>query len=143
MEHAGFFYPISRQSRWQVVERYGRLLPRPRGLYDPLFEHDACGVGFVARLSGQPGHDIVAKAVEAVANLSHRGAVAADGKSGDGSGVLTQIPRRLVARELERQMSVRLEDTDLVGVGMFFLPSSPDSEGLVEQALQAQGVRLL
>ena len=85
-----------------MAEQYGRLLPRPSGLYDPRFEHDACGVGFVARLSGQPGHDIVAKAVEAVANLSHRGAVAADGKSGDGSGVLTQIPRRLVARELER-----------------------------------------
>ncbi|MBV9546714.1 MAG: hypothetical protein JOY61_20285, partial [Chloroflexi bacterium] len=52
-------------------------LPRAHGLYDPRFEHDACGVGFVARLSGEPGHEIVAKAVEAVANLSHRGAVAA------------------------------------------------------------------
>src|SRR5437868_12356398 len=96
-------------------------LPRSVGLYDPRFEHDACGVGFVARLSGEPGHDIVAKAVEAVANLSHRGAVAADGKSGDGSGVLTQVPRRLVAREVERLGLGRLDDTDVVGVGMFFL----------------------
>ena len=56
------------------MNEYSPLLPRPSGLYDPRFEHDACGVGFVARLSGQPGHDIVAKAVEAVANLSHRGA---------------------------------------------------------------------
>src|SRR5579862_7951661 len=103
------------------VAQHSWLLPRPHGLYDPRFEHDACGVGFVARLSGQPGHDIVAKAVEAVANLSHRGAVAADGKSGDGSGVLTQIPRRLIARELERLHQVRLQDADRVGVGMFFL----------------------
>jgi glutamate synthase domain-containing protein 2/glutamate synthase domain-containing protein 1/glutamate synthase domain-containing protein 3 len=115
-------------------------------LYDPRFEHDACGVGFVARLSGQPGHDIVAKAVEAVANLSHRGAVAADGKSGDGSGVLTQIPRRLVARELERLGLGRLEESDVVGVGMFFLPADDlreASEGVVQAALECHGVRLL
>src|SRR5207237_442226 len=105
-----------------VPTKHSFLLPRAEGLYDPRFEHDACGVGFVARLSGQPGHDIVAKAVEAVANLSHRGAVAADGKSGDGSGVLTQLPRRLFARELARQ-GTRLEDTDLFGIGMVFLPS--------------------
>jgi glutamate synthase domain-containing protein 2/glutamate synthase domain-containing protein 1/glutamate synthase domain-containing protein 3 len=115
-------------------------------LYDPRFEHDACGVGFVARLSGQPGHDIVAKAVEAVANLSHRGAVAADGKSGDGSGVLTQIPRRLVTRELERLSGVRLDEADLVGMGMFFLPSEDRrqaSEALIEVALETGGLRLL
>src|ERR1700716_3971860 len=110
--------------RWQVEEQYSSLLPRPSGLYDPRFEHDACGVGFVARISGNPGHDIVAKAVEAVANLSHRGAVAADGKSGDGSGVLTQIPTRLFSREAERLGLGRLDETDLLGIGMFFLPES-------------------
>src|ERR687883_394487 len=96
-------------------------LPAPVGLYDPSFEHDACGVGFVARLSGQPGHDIVLKAVEAVANLSHRGAVAADGKSGDGSGVLTQLPLRLLRREAER-LGIRLAEDELIGVGMLFCP---------------------
>src|SRR5579859_4680502 len=131
------------RSRWQVD--YSPLLPRPSGLYDPRFEHDACGVGFVARLSGQPGHDIVAKAVEAVANLSHRGAVAADGKSGDGSGVLTQIPRRLMARELERLGYARVDESDAIGVGMFFLPSEDStgfSERVVETALASQGLRL-
>src|SRR5205823_10534091 len=98
---------------------YSSLLPRPSGLYDPRFEHDACGVGFVARLSGQPGHDIVAKAVEAVANLSHRGAVAADGKSGDGSGVLTQIPRKLIARDAQAD-GINLQPDDAFGVGMLF-----------------------
>jgi len=122
------------------------LLPRPSGLYDPRFEHDACGVGFVARISGNPGHDIVAKAVEAVANLSHRGAVAADGKSGDGSGVLTQIPRQLFVREAERLGLGRLADTDLFGVGMCFLPQADvtgQSEGLIAAALAGDGLRLL
>jgi glutamate synthase (ferredoxin) len=118
----------------------------PASLYDPRFEHDACGVGFVARLSGQPGHDIVAKAVEAVANLSHRGAVAADGKSGDGSGVLTQIPRRLFGPEAAR-LGFRLSDRELLGVGMLFFPPEPSChplvERLVERATREQGVRLL
>ncbi len=125
---------------------YSPLLPLPSGLYDPRFEHDACGVGFVARLSGQAGHDIVAKAVEAVANLSHRGAMAADGKSGDGSGVLTQVPRRLFAREAERLGLGRLDDTDLLGIGMFFLPETDtvgQSERCIEDALHAGGLRLL
>jgi glutamate synthase domain-containing protein 1 len=129
-----------------VAQQHGWLLPRPNGLYDPRFEHDACGVGFVARVSGQPGHDIVAKAVEAVANLSHRGAVAADGKSGDGSGVLTQLPRKLLIRELERLHGLQLNANDLVGVGMFFLPAADQtgaSEQLIERALIAQGLRVL
>ncbi|HYY89730.1 MAG TPA: glutamate synthase subunit alpha, partial [Chloroflexota bacterium] len=129
-----------------MANQYSVLLPRSSGLYDPRFEHDACGVGFVARLSGQPGHDIVAKAVEAVANLSHRGAVAADGKSGDGSGVLTQIPGRLFAREVERLNLGRLDQTDVLGVGMFFLPAGDtrlQSEQVVSAALDAEGLRLL
>ncbi|MCA1647711.1 MAG: glutamate synthase subunit alpha, partial [Chloroflexi bacterium] len=124
------------------MDRYSPLLPRPSGLYDPRFEHDACGVGFVARLSGQPSHDIVAKAVEAVANLSHRGAVAADGKSGDGSGVLTQVPRRLFAREAERLGTGRLGDSDLLGVGMFFLPEH-GGETCIEAVLQNAGLHML
>jgi len=68
-------------------------------LYHPQFEHDACGVGFVADLHGRPSHDIVQLAVRSVANLTHRGAMDADGKSGDGAGVLTQLPWKLLARE--------------------------------------------
>jgi glutamate synthase domain-containing protein 2/glutamate synthase domain-containing protein 1/glutamate synthase domain-containing protein 3 len=75
--------------------------------------------------------------------LSHRGAVAADGKSGDGSGVLTQIPRRLFTRELQRLSQARLEDRDLLGVGVFFLPAELESEQIVEAALHHQGLRLL
>src|SRR5689334_110624 len=80
-----------------------------RSLYDPRFEHDACGVGFVARVSGQPDHDLLVKALRAVANLTHRGAVDADQKSGDGAGILTQLPRKLLVREAAR-LGVRVAD---------------------------------
>jgi glutamate synthase (ferredoxin) len=95
-------------------------MPRQRGLYDPRYEHDACGIGFVARLSGAPSHDILTQALTAVGNMAHRGGVAADGKSGDGAGVLTQIPRAFFARELER-IGVSYPVDDLA-IGMFFLP---------------------
>ena len=62
------------------------------GLYDPQFEHDACGVGFVADLSGRGGHDVVARALRVLCNLEHRGAQGGDPGTGDGAGILTQIP---------------------------------------------------
>ena len=62
------------------------------GLYDASFEHDACGVGFVADLSGQPRHDTVAKALTVLRNLEHRGAQGSDPDTGDGAGILTQVP---------------------------------------------------
>jgi glutamate synthase (NADPH/NADH) large chain len=69
-------------------------LPPPQGLYDGRHEHDACGVAFVAALSGVAGHDIVAKAITALRNLEHRGAVGSEPDSGDGAGILLQVPDR-------------------------------------------------
>src|SRR4029077_11208916 len=66
--------------------------PPPQGLYDGLHEHDACGVAFVATLSGIASHDIVAKALTALRNLEHRGASGAEPDSGDGAGILMQVP---------------------------------------------------
>ena len=62
------------------------------GLYDPTFEHDACGVGFVADLSGRGGHDVVARALRVLCHLEHRGAKGGDPGTGDGAGILTQLP---------------------------------------------------
>ena len=67
-------------------------LPGQRGLYDPANEHDACGVGFVARLDGVPHHHVVEDAVQVLINLEHRGAVGGDKATGDGAGLLLQIP---------------------------------------------------
>ena len=66
--------------------------PTAQGLYDPRFEHDACGVAFVATLTGEPSHTIVAQALTALRNLDHRGAAGAEVNSGDGAGILLQVP---------------------------------------------------
>src|SRR5690606_9332212 len=82
-------------------------------------ERDACGVGFVAHVGGRRSHDILAHGLQALSNLAHRVAVSADGKTGDGAGVLTQIPHRLFRRELEAR-GVQLERDRDLGVGVFF-----------------------
>ncbi len=66
--------------------------PQADGLYDPRYEHDACGVAMVARLDNEPSHDVVIRALEALDNLEHRGAEGADVNTGDGAGILVQIP---------------------------------------------------
>ena len=91
------------------------------GLYRSEYEHDACGVGFVADITGYASHDILQKAVEALANLTHRGARDADAKTGDGAGVLTQIPLELFAHELQQSDAPECGPGDLA-VGMIFLP---------------------
>ena len=90
-------------------------------LYDPAFERDACGTGFVADISGRPSHAIVAQGIEAVVNLTHRGAVSADASTGDGAGILIQIPRKFFKKELENlgQQKVEMES---LAVGMIFFP---------------------
>src|SRR5712692_4162709 len=93
-------------------------------LYDPLDEHDACGVGFVANGSGRSGHDVVETALEALCNLTHRGAVDADGRTGDGAGILTQLPARFFKREVMRLGHAGASD---IAVGMFFLPRDDNS----------------
>ncbi|MCX6028761.1 MAG: glutamate synthase-related protein [Chloroflexi bacterium] len=90
-------------------------------LYDPRFEHDACGIGFVAQTSGARSHEVLNTALTALCNHAHRGAVAADGKSGDGAGVLTQLPYELLVRELAMQEVVAPSQGDMA-VGMIFLP---------------------
>ena len=76
--------------------------PRRQGLYDPVFEHDACGLGFVAKLGGEPTQEIVKQGLEILANLTHRGAAGCDPCTGDGAGVLMQIPDALYRAELAK-----------------------------------------
>ena len=122
-----------------------RRVARPAPpLYDPAFEHDACGVGFVARVSGQQDHDVLVKALQAVANVTHRGAVDADAKTGDGSGVLTQIPAKLVLREAEKR-GYRVDRASDLAIGMVFLPredlvARDLCSALVDHALRQQGL---
>ena len=71
---------------------YPHSFPPPQGLYDPRHEHDACGVAFVATLTGEASHEIVATSLTALRNLEHRGAAGAEPNSGDGAGILMQVP---------------------------------------------------
>src|SRR5579885_357276 len=109
------------RSPFALPAGFAALAIRPldvRGsLYNPKHEHDACGVGFVADTSGVPSHRILATALECVTNLTHRGAISADGRTGDGAGVTTQIPYRLLTPLLERK-GIRLADAADLGVGM-------------------------
>ncbi len=72
--------------------------PKAVGLYDPRFEHDACGVGMVARLDNRPTHEVISRAITALENLEHRGASGADPCTGDGAGILHADARRAAAR---------------------------------------------
>ncbi|MHB8470740.1 MAG: hypothetical protein ACYDCH_13460 [Gaiellaceae bacterium] len=113
------------------------------GLYDAAYEHDACGVAFVARLDAQPSHETILRALTALANLEHRGAAGADAQTGDGAGILLQIPDALFRAELGE----RLPPVGRYGVGVFFLPVDDvrrrRMEALVETVVAAEGQRFV
>lgn len=100
------------------TERNG--LPPKQGLYDPRFEHDACGIGFVAHLEGRRSHRVLQMGLEALANHAHRGAVADDRKTGDGAGLLTQLPYEFFSREL-RRMGCETPPVADLAVGQLYL----------------------
>ncbi len=111
-----------------------------RLLYDPVHEHDACGVGFVADVSGQRSPRILDLAVESGVNLTHCGAVDADARTGDGAGILTQVPHQLLRRYLQARLA---RDEDLA-VGMVFLPgqdplSRERCQAIIDAAVQRHG----
>jgi glutamate synthase (NADPH/NADH) large chain len=113
------------------------------GLYHPSHEHDACGVGFIANLRGEKSHQIVMDAVRILINLEHRGAVGADQKTGDGAGMLLQLPHDF----FRRVAGVALPAAGSYAAGFFFLPpDGPEQDrarALVERVLREQGAELL
>ena len=116
-------------------------------LYAPEFEHDSCGVGFVASTHGECSNRILRLGLESICNLNHRGAVDADSKTGDGAGVLTQIPYAIFRQELERLGHELAEDTDLA-VGFVFLPhdnayAQSRCKTIVEEVVQERNLFLL
>jgi len=113
----------------------GGSLPAQQGLYDPRFEHDACGVGFVATLDGEPSHQVVQSGIRVLVNLEHRGAVGGDRSTGDGAGLLVHIPHAFLAEELAGQCE--LPEPGEYGVGMVFLPQDAELARRCAQALEA------
>ncbi|MDT9594539.1 glutamate synthase large subunit [Nocardioides zeae] len=118
-------------------------IPEAQGLYDPRFEHDACGVAFVATMTGVASHDIVAKALQALRNLDHRGAAGAEPNSGDGAGILLQVPDAF----LRAVAGVELPEAGRYAVGVGFLPADADdlakTRTKIEEIAAQEGVRVL
>ena len=117
--------------------------PGQQGLYHPSHEHDACGMGFVVNLSGEKSHDTVRKGIEILINLTHRGACGCDPETGDGAGVLIQIPHEFFMRECAK-LGFGLPDPGEYGVGMMFLPVELQQrllcEGIVEKIAREEGL---
>ncbi|TMB32606.1 MAG: glutamate synthase large subunit [Deltaproteobacteria bacterium] len=120
--------------------------PPKQGLYDPALEHDSCGFGFVADIKGRPSHDIVMKALEVLLNLEHRGATGAEKDTGDGAGILLQMPHAFLAREAGK-LGIALPAPGRYGAGMVFLPPSEHGQEaigkLFEETVRAEGQQLL
>ncbi len=112
-------------------------MPSVRGLYDPQWEHDACGIGAVVDISGRRSHAIVEYGRQVLMNLMHRGASGADESTGDGAGILLQIPDEFLRTEAE-SLGFSLPPQGHYGVGMFFLPHDEELRGRCEQTLAAQ-----
>jgi glutamate synthase domain-containing protein 2/glutamate synthase domain-containing protein 1/glutamate synthase domain-containing protein 3 len=119
---------------------------RHDGLYDPAFEHDACGVGFVVDIAGRRSHGVIARGLEVLINLQHRGACGCEANTGDGAGILIQIPDRFLRRVLASD-GITLPVSGAYGVGAVFLPTDHSARARVQQTIARviaeEGQRLL
>ena len=120
--------------------------PAPQGLYHPVNEHDACGVGFIAHIKGVKSHAVVERGLQILDNLTHRGATGYDPLLGDGAGILVQIPDAFMRRQAAAA-GIELPQAEDYAVGMVFLPRNPDSraacERLIAEFAQGESQRLL
>jgi len=125
---------------------YSNKLPGEQGLYSPQNEHDACGIGFVVNIAGEPSHEIVLKGLQILINLTHRGACGCDPETGDGAGILIQIPHKFFARECA-SLGFTLPPPGEYGLGMIFLPVEPAQrlicEGIIERVVREEGLTVL
>ncbi len=108
---------------------------KSHGMYDPAFEHDACGMGFVADVKGRKSRSIIEKGLDILKNLEHRGAVGADPETGDGSGILIQMPDEFI-RKAASEKKIKLPAEGKYGVGVMFLPQDPTLRKAVENIVE-------
>ena len=121
-------------------------LPPKQGLYDPAFEHDACGVGFVVDIQGRRSHRILQQGLQVLTNLDHRGACGAEVDTGDGAGILLQMPHKFLV-EASKKARIELPEPGWYGCGIVFLPRNPTLrrriEERFEQIVQSEGQSVL
>ncbi len=117
------------------MTHHHRGIPSSQGLYDPAHEHDSCGTGFVVNIKGEKSHDIVEKGLEVLRNLEHRGACGCDPLTGDGAGILMQIPHEFLAQECEA-LRFTLPAPGEYGVGMVFMPLDVTKRNACEEIFE-------
>ena len=105
-------------------------LPKKQGLYDPSEEHDGCGIGFVAQIRGIKSHDIIHRGLEVLENMSHRGAESSDNVTGDGAGILIQIPHKFILAK-----GIKVPGEGKYATGLVFLPQDEKNRALCEKIL--------
>ncbi len=119
--------------------------PKKQGLYDPAFEKDSCGVGFVMNMKGKKSHEIITQGLEILKKLEHRGACGADSATGDGAGILIQIPHKFFQEHCEKAR-IKLPEARRYAVGNIFLPTGKDTkqgQEIMERAVVTEGLELL
>src|SRR5262249_47887408 len=120
--------------------------PGRQGLYDPANEHDSCGIGLVANIKGRKSHDIVRKAIQVLFNLEHRGACGCETNTGDGAGILLQLPTDFFKHECE-ELQFDLPEPGQYAVGVVFLPNDSaarsECEQLLEKVAQEEGQHVI
>lgn len=107
--------------------------PAKQGLYDPAYEHDACGVGLLANINGSKSHEIVERGLQVLENMEHRGAEGADERTGDGAGIMVQIPHEFILLQ-----GIPVPEKGRYGVGMIFLPKEKKEQEVCQEILQAE-----
>lgn len=121
-------------------------LPQKQGLYDPQYEHDACGIGCVVNIKGNKSHEIVTQALTILLNLAHRGGYGSETNTGDGAGILTQIPH-VFLKKVCSEIDINLPAPNEYGVGMVFLPADPKKQNFIkyrfEKIIKDEGQTLL
>jgi len=109
--------------------------PHKQGLYDPRFEHDACGIGFVVNIKGEKSHEIVQQALTVLQNLDHRGACGCEDNTGDGAGILLQVPHAFLQHACDG-IGLQLPRPGQYGVGMIFLPRAREQRHQCERRFE-------
>ena len=120
--------------------------PIAQGLYHPDQEHEACGIGMIANIDGRKSHNIVQNAVNILCNLEHRGGQSSDTSTGDGAGILTQIPHRFFLKQCEKE-GITLPDEGKYGIGMIFMPQDYDlrmkAKDIIQRIVEEEGQQAL
>ena len=124
------------------MKRVDELLKSKRGLYDPANEHDACGVGMLVDIHGRKSHSIVDSALTVLENMRHRGAEGADNKTGDGAGILVQIPHEFILLQ-----GIPVPEKGHYGTGLVFLPKDQAAQKaflqIIQEEVEAKGLTIL